>query len=75
VFDNTRYTVHEVQYVKGDFGSWRLYLHNWQTGTAANLPVSTHGGSTAFAPCGCERIVQDLHATDLLAAKAPDPLE
>ena len=49
VFDNTRYTLHEVQYVKGDFGSWRLYLHNWQTGTAAYLPVTTHGGSTAFA--------------------------
>ena len=38
-----------MQYVKGDFGSWRLYLHNWQTGTAAYLPVTTHGGSTAFA--------------------------
>jgi len=49
VFDNTRHTVHEVQYVKGDFGSWRLYLHNWQTGTPANLPVTTHGWSTAFA--------------------------
>ena len=26
----------------------------------------------AEKPCGCERIVQDLHAADLLAAKAPD---
>jgi hypothetical protein len=49
VFDNIRYTLHEVQYVKGDFGSWRLYLHNWQIGTAAYLPVTSHGGSTAFA--------------------------
>ena len=49
MFDNTRYTLHEVQYVKNDFGSWRIYLHNWQTGTAAYLPVTTHGGSTAFA--------------------------
>ena len=49
MFDNTRYTLYEVQYAKGDFGSWRLYLDNWQTGTAAYLPVTTHGGSTAFA--------------------------
>ena len=49
LFDNIRYTAHEVQYVKNDFGSWRLYLHNWQTGTAAQLPVATNGGSTAFA--------------------------
>jgi len=49
MFDNTRYTLHEVQYAKGDFGSWRLYLDNWQTGTATYLPVTTQGGSTAFA--------------------------
>ncbi len=49
VFDSIRYTLYEVQYVKGDFGSWRLYLHNGQTGTADHLPVATHGGSTAFA--------------------------
>jgi hypothetical protein len=47
--DNGRYTVHEVQYRKGDFGSWRLYLHTWQTGTIGYLPITTHGGSTAFA--------------------------
>lgn len=49
LYDNIRYTLHEVQYVKGDFGSWRLYLHNWQTGTVTYLPFTTHGGSTAFA--------------------------
>ncbi len=49
VFDNVRYTVYEVQYSKNDFASWRLYLRNWQTGAATQLPVSTHGGSTAFA--------------------------
>jgi len=49
MFDDVRYTLYEVQYVKGDFGSWRLYLDNWQTGTAAYLPVTTHGGSTTFA--------------------------
>ena len=49
VLDNIRYTLDEVQYAKNDFGSWRLYLRNWQTGTATYLPVTTHGGSTAFA--------------------------
>ena len=49
VFDSIGYTLYEVQYVKGDFGSWRLYLHNGRTGTAAYLPVTTHRGSTAFA--------------------------
>ena len=49
LFDNIRYGLYEVQYAKGDFGSWRLYLDNWQTGTATYLPVTTQGGSTAFA--------------------------
>ena len=48
-FDNGRYTVHEVQYRKGDFGSWRVYLNTWQTGSIGYLPITTHGGSTAFA--------------------------
>ena len=49
LFDNIRYTLYEVQYNRGDFGSWRLYLYNWQTGATNYLPVTTHGGSTAFA--------------------------
>lgn len=48
-FDNGRYSVHEVQYRKGDFGSWRVYLKAWQSGTIGYLPITTHGGSTAFA--------------------------
>jgi hypothetical protein len=48
-FDNGRYTAHEVQYRKGDFGTWRVYLHTWQTGTIGYLPITTHGASTAFA--------------------------
>jgi hypothetical protein len=48
-YDNGRYTVHEVQYRKGDFASWRVYLNTWQTGTIGYLPITTHGGSTAFA--------------------------
>lgn len=43
------YNLHEIQYVKNDFGSWRTYLYNWQTNLAEYLPITTHGGSTAFA--------------------------
>ncbi len=49
VFDNIRLSVHEIQYTKGDFGSWRVYLHNWQTGGYDYQPILTHRGSTAFA--------------------------
>lgn len=48
-YDNGRYSVHEVQYRKGDFASWRVYLNTWQTGTVGYLPITTHGGSAAFA--------------------------
>ena len=30
-------------------GSWRVYLDNWHTGAAHYPPMTTHGGSTAFA--------------------------
>ncbi|HEY5842256.1 MAG TPA: hypothetical protein VIU87_12450 [Mycobacterium sp.] len=43
------YTVYEVQHVKFDFGSWRLYLRNDDTSRVFDLPVNTHAGSTAFA--------------------------
>jgi len=43
------YTVFEVQHVKFDFGSWRLYLRKQSTGEIWALPITTHGGSTAFA--------------------------
>lgn len=49
VVDGVRYSLYEVQYVKGDFGSWRIYLHDGTTGVAEYLPVCTHGGSTALA--------------------------
>ena len=48
-FDGVRYTVHEVQFRKNDFGSWRVFLRHSQTGAAAYLPITTHRGSTAFA--------------------------
>ena len=47
--DAVNYTLHEVQYRKGDFGSWRVYLQAGRAGPIAALPIDTHGGSTAFA--------------------------
>ena len=47
--DAVRYNLHEVQYRRNDFGSWRIYLYDWGTGSVEYLPVVTHGGSTAFA--------------------------
>jgi hypothetical protein len=49
VVDGVQYTLYEVQYRKGDFGSWRVYLEDGASGATEYLPVSTHGGSTAFA--------------------------
>lgn len=48
-YDGKLYNLHEVQYIKNDFGSWRTYLYDWQTNLAEYLPITTHGGSTAFA--------------------------
>lgn len=48
-YDGQLYNLHEVQYIKNDFGSWRTYLYDWQTNLAEYLPMTTHGGSTSFA--------------------------
>jgi hypothetical protein len=39
----------EGQLTKGDFGSWRSFIYDYQTGNAEPLAVHTHGGSRAFA--------------------------
>lgn len=39
----------EGQYTKGDFGSWRVFLYDYQTGNADRTAIQTDGGSTAFA--------------------------
>ncbi|GAA4629320.1 hypothetical protein GCM10023196_049590 [Actinoallomurus vinaceus] len=39
----------EGQYTKGDFGSWRVFLYDYQTGNADRTTIQTDGGSTAFA--------------------------
>ena len=44
-----RYTMYEVQHRKNDFGSWRVYLQTGRDGPVTALPITTHGGTTAFA--------------------------
>jgi hypothetical protein len=48
-FRGYRFGVIEGQYVKGDFGSWRSFLYDHQTGAAEELDIRTDGGSAAFA--------------------------
>jgi hypothetical protein len=49
VFEGGSYNVHEVQFRKGIFASWRAFLYDWATSRARRLDIQTHGGSTAFA--------------------------
>jgi hypothetical protein len=67
VFDGVRYSVHEVQYRKNDFGSWRIYLRDWQRGSVAYLPITTHGGSTAFANPSVTMIIAPSGRTAVVA--------
>ncbi|MDX6250675.1 MAG: hypothetical protein QOF10_4035 [Kribbellaceae bacterium] len=39
----------EGQYTKGDFGSWRTFAYDYQTGNADRTTIRTDSGSTAFA--------------------------
>ncbi len=57
VFDDVCYSVHEVQYRKNDFGSWRIYLRDRRSGAVSYLPITTHRGSTAFANPSVSRVV------------------
>ena len=43
------YDLVEAQSRRGDFASWRIYLHDRAAGTAQRLDIVTHGGSRAFA--------------------------
>ena len=43
------YGVMEGQYTKNDFGSWRAFIYDYQTGNAEPLSMHTDAGSTAFA--------------------------
>ncbi len=57
VLDGARYTLIEVQYRFGDFGSWRVYLVDPLTGAISYEPIATHGGSVAFANPTVTRIL------------------
>ncbi|WPB73795.1 hypothetical protein KYC5002_32750 [Archangium violaceum] len=43
------YGLMEGQYTKNDFGSWRSFIYDYQTGNAEPLNMRTDAGSTAFA--------------------------
>jgi hypothetical protein len=43
------YDLIEAQARRGDFATWRIYLHDRAAGTTERLEVTTHGASTAFA--------------------------
>ncbi len=51
-----RLLVHEAQYTRNDFGSWRLFLRDVAAGTLRALRVRTHGGSRAFGNASVARI-------------------
>lgn len=48
-FKNYNFGLIEGQGIKGDFGTWRCYLYDYQTGNAEQLNIHTDGGSQAFA--------------------------
>jgi hypothetical protein len=48
-FEGFNFGVIEGQFVNGDFGSFRTFVFDYQTGNADPLPVKTHGKSRAFA--------------------------
>jgi hypothetical protein len=43
------YDLIEAQGRRGDFATWRVYLHDRTAGTTERLEIVTHKGSTAFA--------------------------
>lgn len=43
------YNLVEGQRRRDDFGSWRVFLWDWRLGTARELAIRTHRGSSAFA--------------------------
>ncbi|KAJ7247177.1 hypothetical protein B0H12DRAFT_1125485 [Mycena haematopus] len=53
----SRFQLIEGQFTFGDFGSWRIYLHDLSTGTAVRVDIATAKGSTAFANPSISRII------------------
>lgn len=48
-FEGYKFGLFEGQFIKGDFGSWRSFIYDYQTGNAEQLNIATDKGSTAFA--------------------------
>lgn len=48
-FSGYEFTIIEGQYTFHDFGSWRSFIYDHQTGTADEIPVNTARESQAFA--------------------------
>jgi len=48
VFGGTPFALVEAQYTKADWASWRVFIHDQQSDSLAQLNVKTHKGSTAF---------------------------
>ena len=48
-FNGFAFTIIEGQYTPTDFGTWRTFVFDPQTGNADPVPVMTHGNSEAFA--------------------------
>ncbi|CAF1079840.1 unnamed protein product [Adineta steineri] len=48
-FDSYQFTAMEGQYAPNDFGTWRTFIFDPQTGNADPVNVITDGGSQAFA--------------------------
>jgi hypothetical protein len=48
-FEGFGFQLMEGQYAKGDFGSWRAFLYDGQTGAADSLAIATDRGSRNFA--------------------------
>ena len=49
VYKGYNFGVIEGQGTKGDFGTWRTYLYDYQTGNADTMHIVTDHGSKAFA--------------------------
>lgn len=55
-FGESDFTLIEGQVVKGDWRTWRVYLHDGDTGEAEQLNFRTHAGSVAFTNPTIEQI-------------------
>ncbi len=49
IYDTYLFGLIEGQFTQGNFGTWRSYIYDYQTGNAEQLHIVTHNGSTAFA--------------------------